>query len=68
MVALTLLGISFIFYYLKDDVQPWLGNNGSYLGRNLNQITSYINKIVGGQAVGLAEGHEQGRVAQLVTL
>ncbi len=35
--------------YIKVNVQPWSGNNGSSFGRNLNQQTSYIYKSAGGR-------------------
>jgi hypothetical protein len=50
--------------YIKVNVQPWLGNNGSKIGWNLN--SSYIFKSAGRQVGGWVGGHKQCRVAQLV--
>ncbi len=43
------LSILFSSFYIKVDVQPWLGNYCSNFGQNLNHQTSYIYKSGGGR-------------------
>ena len=48
----------------KVDVQPWLGNNVSNFGQNLNHQTSYIYKSAGGWQAGGWVGRTMGERSQ----
>jgi hypothetical protein len=52
--------------FIKVDVRPELGNNGSNFGQNINHKTTYFHKSLGRQVGGEAGRNEQGRIAQLV--